>query len=154
MNHPTALENAFNNYLDSLIWPSELDFYPGENNLDKDGPRIVSFIQGDELGEEDPPTSGNRWFEMTCELRTPFFKLTASQIAANVPQPLTQHQANADALQVAMLNTNICALLEAALPNTVSIFGIIQRTPGDEQQDNGWLSTWKIRGLSAPSYIA
>jgi hypothetical protein len=153
MNHPTLLENAFTLYFESLVWSSQLDFFAGENNLDKNGPRIVSYIEGGELGEEDPPTSGNRWFEIVCELRTPFFKLTAAQIAANVPQPLVQHQANEDMLQSAITNINICALLETA-QSGLSIFGITQRTPMREQQDNGWMSGWKVRGLSAPSTIA
>jgi len=155
MNHPTLLENAFTLYLGSLIWPSQLDFFAGENNIDKNGPRIVSYIEGGELGDEEPPTSGNRWFEITCELRTPAFKLTANQIANNIPQPLAQHQANEDALQTAICNVNICSLLEnSSNPPVVTIFGIVDRKPGRDQEDNGWISTWKIRGLSAPMYFA
>ena len=84
MEHPELIEAAFVAYLSGLSgWSSGLQIFPGQNNLDKTGARIVAFVDGD-LGSEDPPLSGNRVGDAIIELRTPFSKAT--------PSPLVSHQ--------------------------------------------------------------
>lgn len=155
MEHVKLIESAFVNYLNGIApspWTVGLLIYPGENNLDKDGARIVAYVEGD-LGEEDPPTSGNRWADVIVELRTPFSKLTPAQVQANAVDPLTTHEANAAALQTAMLSVTLPDQLTAA-QSGFTCLGLSERQPSRKQDGNYWSSGWKIRIYSCPSTIA
>lgn len=145
MEHPELIENAFVNHLSSLnVWTAGLQILAGENNIDKSGARIVAVVDGD-LGNEDPPLSGNRWADVLVELRTPFSKAT--------PSPLVAHQANAAALQTALTATGLPESLTAAQAG-FTCFGLGERTPGREQKPEYWSSYWTIRIYSCPSTIA
>jgi len=154
MTHTELLENAFVNYLTTFSgWQAGLLIFPGENNIGKSGRRIVAYIPGGVMGDEDPPNSGNRWAEIEVELRTPFFRLTPSQIAAGTPDPLVTHQADAANLLSAITSSTLPDQLTAA-QSGFTCFGLAERTPMEEQGDNFWISAWKIRLLSCPSTIA
>lgn len=161
MEHSELVEGAFVNYLTLIVsgnppatvWPDGLNIYPGENNVDKDGQRIVCFIEGGEMGEEDPPMSGNRWCDCTLQLRTPFSKLTKAQKEAGEDEVLDSHKAAANALQTAALSETLELQLTAAIDD-FRCFGVTSRTPIRDQQDNAWVSGWKIKLLSCPSAIA
>jgi hypothetical protein len=155
MEHSELIENAFVNYLTGLgppsPWSAGLLILPGENNLDKDGARIVAYVPRDGgMGEEDPPTSGNRWADPVIELRTPFFQRTPAQIKAGVPDPLAAHQANAAALQSAILSNQLPDLLTAAIEG-FTCWGVAERQPMREQESHFWASGWRVRLLSCPA---
>ena len=153
MEHPELIESAFVNYLTGKGgWSANLLLLAGENNADKSDARIVAFVEGD-LGNEDPPISGNRWADVEVELRTPFSKLTAAQVAAGATDPLTQHKANAANLQTAMLSATLPEDLTASQAG-FTCFGIAERTPIRKQDGNYWSSGWKIKVYSCPSTIA
>jgi hypothetical protein len=153
MEHAELIESAFVNYLSGIRpspWSDGLLIFPGENNLDKSGARIVAYVPEDGVGEEDPPLSGNRICDVVIELRTPFSKLTAKDIAAKATQPLVVHQLNADALQAALLSTTLPDDISAAIPG-LSVWGIIDRKQMREQKANYWGSGWTIKMLSCPA---
>lgn len=153
MEHPELIETAFVNYLTGLsVWSAGLLIFPGENNLDKDDARIVAYIDG-EMGDEDPPNSGNRWADVIIELRTPFGQLTAKEVAANVADPLAVHKANAAALATAIESNTLPDQLTAAVDG-FTCFGLAQRTPTREERPEYWSSGWKVRLFSCPSDIA
>lgn len=153
MEHPQLIEAAFTAYLAGLGgWTNPLLFLAGESNIDKTSARIVSYVEGD-LGEEEPPTSGNRWADVVVELRTPFYTLTAADVAAGTPQPLAVHQANATNLQTGILAVTLPDLLNAAVAN-FTVFGLTDRQPMRKQEGEFWSSGWKVRILSCPSAIA
>jgi hypothetical protein len=157
MEHAQLLEVAFVNYLAGLqsgnplvtIWPAGLNIYPGENNLDKNGIRIVCYVEGNALGDEEPPNSGNRRFEISCQLRTPIRKLTADEIENNTTDPFAQHQATATLLSSAILSNNLPTLLENSQAG-LTVFGLTNRTQFREQNDGDWVTGWKVSGLSCP----
>jgi hypothetical protein len=157
MEHIELIESAFVNYLatqvnaGASVWTDGLLILPGENNVDKDAARIVAYVEGD-LGEEDPPLTGNRWADVVIELRTPFSKLTKAKIEAGAASPLEAHKANADALQTALLSVTLPEQLSAAIDG-FTCFGLGNRTPTREQAPNYWSSGWKIRIYSCPSLI-
>jgi hypothetical protein len=142
--HAELIENAFVNYLEPLAgWSAGLLIFPGENNLDKTGARIVAYVEGD-LGEEDPPTSGNRWADVVVELRTPFQNKTPAL------NPQTQHSANAAILATAISSATLPDLLTAAIAN-FTCQGITERTPMRSQESNYWMSGWKVKIYSCPA---
>lgn len=150
--HAELIENAFVNYLTTKGgWTSNLLLFAGENNVDKSDARIVAYVEGD-LGQEDPPISGNRWADLIVELRTPFSKLTAKEKTNGTTDPLTQHKANAAALQTAMLSATLPEDLTAAQAG-FTCFGLSERTPERKQDANYWSSSWKIKIYSCPSTI-
>ena len=161
MEHTQLLESAFTNYLLDIQtgnpaaspWPAtQFNIYQGENNLDKNGQRIVCYVEGNQLGDEEPPNSGNRHFVISCELRTPIRKLTAQETAGGLVDPYTIHGTVADTLQTAILNINLPTLLEAAQAN-LTIFGLTNRTEFRDQVHDAWISGWRVNGLSCPSYL-
>ena len=146
MEHSTLIEAALVQYLQSILvagvspWIRPLDIYQGFNNLDKDNSRIVAYV--DDLGNEDPPCSGNRWADVLVELRTPFFIGKVDMLA--------KHQANAGMLQSAILNTNLPDLLTSAIAG-FTCFGITDRQNVGHEGENYWMSGWKITMLSCPA---
>lgn len=164
MEHVELIEGAFVDYLffakngaGASVWPPGFDvarIFPGQNNLDKDGQRIVAYVDGD-LGEEDPPNSGNRWADVIVQLRTPFSKLTAEQKAKGSQEPLDLHKAVASALQVAIAGdgtaTGIDDVKLTSAIDGFTCFGFSNRSPFREQEDNAWVSGWKLRMISCPS---
>jgi len=154
MTHIELLENAFVNYLKSLnVWTAGLLILAGENNLDKDAARIVAYVDGGELEDEEPPLSGNRPANVVVELRTPFSKLTAKEIAAGSTQPLLKHQANAAALQAAILSDTLDDQLTAAIAG-FTVMGIYNRSELYGQSENYWMGGWRVRLLSCPKAFA
>lgn len=144
LEHAELIENSFVNYLTPLGgWLAGLQILAGENNVDKTGARIVAYVHGD-LGDEDPPTSGNRWADVMIELRTPFQKATAAL------NPQQQHSANANILASAILAATLPDLLTAAIAGFTCL-GITDRVPGREQEKNYWASSWKVKMLSCPA---
>ena len=144
MEHPQLIESALIAYLSSLnVWTAGLLILPGENNVDKSGARIVAYVEGD-MGNEDPPLSGNRWADVVVELRTPFSKTGT---------PLTSHQANAAALSTALLSTTLPDSLTSAISG-FTCFGLSERTPTREQKPEYWSSGFRIKIYSAPSSIS
>lgn len=165
MDHIELIEAASVAYLSTLttgnppvsVWPvtmvapgGGLMIYPGENNLDKQGQRIVCYVAGNELGDEDPPNSGNRWAEITWELRTPVFRPTALQIKTGVVDPLGQHKLAVEALEAAALDSTLPDNLTAAVAG-FTCFGFSNRTQIREEQENGWMSGWRIKLYSCPA---
>ena len=154
MTHIEKLENAFVNYLTGLtVWTDGLLVLAGENNVDKDASRIVAYVEGGELEDEDPPLSGNRPASVVVELRTPFTKLTAKEIAAGTTQPLLQHQANAAALQTAISSATLDDQLTAAIAG-FTVLGIHNRSEIYGQEENYWMGGWRVRLLSCPKSFA
>lgn len=154
MTHIELIENAFKNYLSSLdVWSDGLLIFAGENNLDKDAARIVAYVEGGELEDEEPPLSGNRPAVVVVELRTPFSKLTAKEIAAGAIQPLAKHQANAGALQTAILSTTLDDQLTSAIAG-FTVMGIYNRSEIYGQEENYWMGGWRIRLLSCSKSFA
>ena len=154
MEHKELIEGAFVNYLAALdVWTESLNvrIFAGQNNLDKDGARIVCYV--DDVGQEDPPTSGNRTSDAFIELRTPFSKLTAKEKADGVVEPLIDHRSNAAALQSAILSITLPEDLSSAIAG-FTCFGIIDRQPISEQQEGGWISKWKVNLHSCPTAFA
>ena len=150
--HAELIENAFVNYLKTIgSFSADLLIFPGENNLDKNDARIVAYIEGGDLGQEDPPLSGNHMTNVDVQLRTPFARLTAAEKAKGVQEPLDQHKANAAALSTAILSASLPDLLTTA---GFTCMGIFSRTPKREQQDNAWVSSWTIGIYSCPSALA
>jgi len=146
MEHATLIEAAFTNYLSASI-PNTCQVFAGENNLDKSGQRIVSYVE--ELGEEVPPLSGNRETLVVVDLRTPFNKLTDAEVAAGNTQPLVSHQSIADDLQALILSTTLPDQLTAAILG-FTCFGLVDRQPFREQNEKYWLSGWKVKIYSCP----
>lgn len=152
MTHIDKIENAFVNYLKSIDpnpWTSGLLILAGENNVDKDAARIVAYVEGGDLEDEEPPLSGNRLAVVLVELRTPFSKLTAKQIAAGEAEPLAKHQANSDALQSAILAADLGDKLTAAIAG-FTVLGIYNRSETYGQEENFWMNGWRVRLLSCP----
>ena len=155
MEHPQLIESAFVAYLTvfqtgmpaASPWPAGMGIFPGENNLDKLGQRIVCYVEDGELGEEEPPNSGNRWAEPIVELRTPF-----NLPVGTATSPLVSHQAVSDALQSAILSNTLPDQLNTAQP-LFTVFGLTDRKPMREQGENYWLSAWRVRLLSCASAI-
>lgn len=162
--HAELIETSVVNYLLGLtsgdpaisVWSASLKttdgkshrIFAGENNLDKDGQRIVAFVEGD-LGPEDPPCSGNRWADVVVELRTPFS--TPTQGADTV---LPSHKANAAALEAAILTSSLPELLTDSVVG-FRCFGLDgNRQPMRHQDSNYWSSGYKFRLYSCPSAIA
>lgn len=154
MEHPELLETAGVNYLAGLgmdYWDElltnaggTLRIYPGENSLDMDGQTIVVFLDGD-LGDEEPPCSGNRWADVIFRLKTPSIKKKDDV-------QLKAHKANADALQRAILDVNLPSLLTASVAG-FRCFGLAERMPFREQDATGWVSGYRVRLYSCPSAI-
>jgi hypothetical protein len=155
MEHPQLLESAAVAYLVGLAtnnptyWDDLLEdaagnlrINAGESSSEKDGQNIVAYISGD-MGEEDPPCSGNRWADLIIALHTPSVKRTSDA-------QLASHQANADALQSALLAPTLPDLLTAAQAG-LTVFGIKDRMPFREQDGLGWTSGWKIGLYSCPA---
>jgi hypothetical protein len=150
MEHAEKIETAFVNYLTAQTsFSSGLLIYPGENNLDKTGSRIVAYV-GNDLGNEEPPLSGNRTTAVTVELRTPYTKLTAAEAAAGTSQSLTEHKANAGALETALFSATLPEDLTAATTG-FTCFGIADRQPERAQDGNFWQSAYKITIYSCAS---
>ena len=154
--HAELIENAFVNYLKAINpypFSADLLIFPGENNLDKNDARIVAYIEGGDLRQEDPPLSGNRMTSVDVQLRTPFSKLAPAEKAKGVQEPLDQHKSNAAALSTAMLSASLPDDLTSSQAG-FTCMGIFSRTPKREQQDNAWVSSWTIGIYSCPSALA
>src|ERR1700761_9500915 len=129
MEHPQLLEQAFAGYLTNAksnnvsVWPGPMNIFAGENNVDKDGQRIVCYVPEGDVGGEEPPLSGNRKIVVTVELRSPFQTLTPADKKNNVPDPLPSHQNLADILQAQMLSAGLADGLEAA-QSGLTVFGL------------------------------
>jgi hypothetical protein len=154
MEHAQLLESAAVAYLLGLAannptyWDDLLEnsagalrIYAGESSLDMDGQNIVAYIEGD-MGEEDPPCSGNRWADLIIRLKTP-------SVRKSPDAQLASHQANASALQSAVLAATLPDLLTAAQAG-LTVFGVKDRQPFREQDGTGWTSGWKISLYSCP----
>lgn len=169
-DHPELVETAFSEYLRSLTdWNDdlgngeELRIYPGESDRGLDGAAIACYIPDGQMGEEDPPCSGNRWCDIHIELTTPVTTpadesgdTTVDPEAADSPEisiVLKNHKENADALQAAILDTNLPDLLSEAIDG-FCCFGVVQRTPVVERTPEYWKSGWVVKLLSCPSAIA
>ena len=162
--HPELVENAFVAYLTAINpspWNSDLSdgdhlrIYPGENDLDKSGSTISCFISGS-MGEEDPPTSGNRWCEVHIELWTPVTQPSGPAEVdpnnANASKVLEIHKDNAAALQTAILDTALPDKLTSAISG-FNCFGLSERTPIREQTENGWKSGYRVKIYSCPTAL-
>lgn len=156
--HAELVETAFVEYLLSLDpppWQPSLTssggdaafqrIFPGENNLNKDGQNIVAFVDGD-MGDEDPPCSGNRWCDVVVRLKTPA-TVPAGATDADV---LAGHKAMVASLQKAILVADLADKLTEAIAN-FTCFGITDRQPFRAQDDSGWVSGWKVRLYSCPA---
>lgn len=152
MEHAFKIETAFANYLSGII-PSPFNgvqIFIGENNLDKTGARIVAYVPDGTLGEEDPPLSGNRYTDVTVDLRTPFSKLTPKQISDGVAEPLDTHRLNAAALEQALFSVTLPDQLTASADG-FTCFGIVDRQPMRSDSENYWSSSYQIRIYSCAS---
>jgi hypothetical protein len=159
--HAELIETSLVNYLTPLtsgnpaasVWSASLQsgssfrIFAGENNEDKDGSCILVFVQ-DDLGPEDPPCSGNRWADVTIELRTSFNIPTETEAS-----PLVNHKLDAAALETAILADTLPDLLTASIDG-FRCFGIDgDRKPYRNQDENYWASGYKLRIYSCPSTI-
>ena len=152
MEHAELIETAGVNYLAGLKWPAgftKAQISPGQSATDIAAALISVSVEGD-LGPEYPLFSGNRWADVKIELKTPVATQTPDQVAAGAQTPLALHSLVAAALQDAVMDSNLPALLTAAVAGFTA-FGVIDRCPIREQTENYWLSGWRFRLLSCPS---
>lgn len=143
MEHAQLIEESFAAYLSGLTtWPNSMtSISAGESNVEKDGQNIVCWVDG-EMDDEDPPTSGNRWCDIVVRLKTP--------VVNDGGVTLTNHQNAASALQAAILDTDLPMLVST---DSFTCFGLTDRKPFREQDENAWVSGWKIHLYSCPSAI-
>ena len=166
-DHASKLETSLVNYLLGIVsanppapaWPATLAtsrgvlrIFAGENNVDKDGQRIVCAAE--EFGQEDPPCSGNRWAFLNVELRTPF-----SIPSSGVDKAQPAHDAAATILESAIL-AMIPDYHLSTTPNGnnavagLTVFGTRgDRQPTRSQEENYWSSGYRFEILSCPSVI-
>src|SRR5579872_7406731 len=111
MELPQKIEAIGVAYLNTQAWPayfSKALILPGEVDQDKTD-QLIQVVCG-ESEIEDPPYSGNFWFPVEIQIRTPVTLQTptdqASQDPAASTSQLAKHQAVADALHNAMVIDN------------------------------------------------
>jgi hypothetical protein len=150
--HAQLIQSAFVSYLsainpspwaEDLTGDSGLRIFAGESNDTKSGTRIVCSVSGDMT--EEPPCSGNRWADVQVELRTP--------VQDDGGVSFGFHQANAAALQTALMDVNLPDSLTSQSIG-ITVFGVTDRNPSQDESENYWASTMSIRVYSAPSYFA
>lgn len=146
MEHGKQLESAFASRLIAINpspWQEDLTdadnglrIYGGENELEKNGTRIVCYISGDL--NEDPPFSGNRWCDLLIELKTPVVDDGGASLAL--------HESNATALQNAIMDDG---LVSGVNTSTLLVYGITEKTQFRGQDESAWTSGFKLRVYSA-----
>ena len=151
MEHAEKLETSLAAYLaglDPSPWAedltnadSSLRIFAGESEQEKDGTCILCIV-GDMT--EEPPRSGNRWADVTVELRTP--------VQDDGGASLVNHKANAIALQTAMMATDLPDHLTSE-DLGITVFGIAERNTARDQNETYWMSGFTVRAYSAPSYM-
>jgi len=154
------LEAAFVKYLQTLH-PSPFPAYfdkaaqikPGENDEDLDNQylRAVADVQAE---SEFPIGTGNFWWPMELEVRTPARLQTPAEEASADPaestSQLDKHKAIATILENALLADTLPALVMAAAAvlgaaYQFTIFGIQDLKPGRVQLDDVYSSSWTLR---------
>ena len=147
-DHGDLLEAAAVSYLSTLTWGSDLTggaglrIYAGANNLEKDGARIVCYVDGPM--PERIPFTRNRDAELVIELRTP----VAEDADATTTQ-LANHTANRNTLQAALEDATIYT--GAALTTAgVHVYQVTDVSCENSQDESGWVNTWRLKTFSVP----
>ncbi len=154
MELPQKIEFNIADYLQSLItWP---DYFTADmvNTGESDEDKEVQIIQCvcENADSEDPAYSGNYWFPVRIELRTPATLQTDAEIAANLPTQLDKHEAVAAALSDAINITDLMAQLNATAQaqsdtdlKAFAAIGFTDRKPIREQTDDYYASGFTLR---------
>lgn len=136
MEHAKLIESACTEYLSGLgIFDDAMLFLSGQDDAEKTGQRIVSYVT--DLSEE-PPFSGNRFSEVTVELRTP--------IATDGTDMLELHESEAAALEEAIMDDGLEASLSSA---DLLVYSVIERNAFRNTDESGYSSGWRLRLYSA-----
>jgi hypothetical protein len=144
MEHAQLIQSVFVSYLiginpsswsEDMIGDAGLRIFAGEDGGLKDGPRIVCAVQGNLT--EEPQFSGNRWAEVQVALRTP--------VVDDGGASLTNHRANAIALQAALMDAGLIAGLQSA---ALYVYAAIDRNPFQNEDADYWESGMSLRVYS------
>ena len=142
--HFQLIQSAFASYLsaidpspwaEDLTGDSGLRIFAGQDDGTKDGSRIVCAVSGDLT--EQPQFSGNRWADVEISLRTP--------VVDDGGASLTYHQANAAALQSALMDTGLVAGLQS---DALYVYQVLDRNPFQSEDADFWESGMRMRVYS------
>lgn len=162
-----ALENYLKGRLNpdgSVVWPVTMQrgagdnfalrIFPGETNQIKDGQCIFCAAERD--FPEHIPSSGI--YEVPCRvvLRTPTRALTPNDKSPAVaaPNPLATHSQAADQMQLALMANGLELSLTTVWDNSgqgLTVWGILERMPGREQEDDYWESSISMKLVCCPA---
>lgn len=157
MELANKLESALVNYLksDQIEWPEWFDFesfiFPGESDEEKAEQCIV--CAADDSDEEMPIGSGNFFHPVNIEVRTPANLLTPSEESSGEVSAKDKHDALAAVVYAAMNWDNLPALLTAE-EDDFTCFGVIDRRPTRQQEEDIFSSGITFRALCCPSSFA
>jgi hypothetical protein len=156
MELPEKIESNLVSYLQSLTFPAYFTpdlVHPGESDEDKTTQVIQAVCAESE--NEDPPYSGNFWFPVQIELRTPLFLQTDDEKASADPEfsaQIAKHKAVAavlaDAIDIDDLIAQINTTAQAQTDTDLKAFAAIaftDRKPLREQNDKYIMSGWSLK---------
>ena len=141
MEHHQLIQSAFASYLAAISpapWTEltndsgDLRIFAGQDDTTKDGARIVCAVTGDLT--EQPQFSCNRWADVEITLRTP--------VVDDGGASLTYHQANALALQNALMDTGLVSGLTSS---SLHVYSILDRNPFQNEDADFWESGMRLR---------
>lgn len=148
--HAEKIEAAMVAYLSAQAFPDTLEnddeekrIFAGESEEVKDGQCILCIM--DDMQEEFPERSGNRYSLCRVELRTS----VEARPENAATTALEDHIAAAEILESALLDNDLAALLTAAIADFTA-FGILDRQPIQEQNENYWMNGYTFRLYSCP----
>lgn len=149
MEHAQKIQAAFAAYLAGITpspWAEDLTDADGNlriftgqedstNDSTKDGTRIVCAVVNDLT--ETPTFSGNRWADVEISLKTP--------VADDGGVSFGNHQANAAALESALMDTGLVAGLQTA---DLYVYQALDRNTYQAEDESAWESGMKLRVYS------
>lgn len=149
------IETALVGHLQSLTWPVYFDpamILPGESEQAITSQTILCIC--DDASDEDPPHTGNFWYPVRVELRTPSARPTEEELATlNFLTNLEKHQALAAILEAGLALENLPELLTDQL-ETFHCFAVLDRTPLRAQTESFWMSGRSLRLYACSASMA
>lgn len=163
MELPEKIESILVAYLQGRAYPTYFTsdlIHPGESDVDKTTQVIQAVCEKE--AQEDPPYSGNFWYQVEIQLRTPLTIQTAADVASTDPAVATaqiaKHKAVAAVLSDAIVITDLPAQLNTvanaavnadASPNVnlraFACIGFTDRQPMRDQSNDYLMSGFSLR---------
>ena len=155
MDLPEKIETALVNYLQSLTWPVYFDpaqILAGESENAITTQTILCICE--DGSEEDPPNTGNFWFPVRVELRTPSAQPTDEELATSgFLTNLEKHRGLTTIMETGLMIDDLQDRL-GPLADEFNCFGILDRSPIRAQSESYWMTGRSFRTYACSAALA